>query len=252
MASLPRSLARTVHAVAQLEASASRWLPQSAQLAPADRDRWLERTRTLVRTLRWEPTHDFAITAEMAAAIAGHIAYVILGLDRDALAAARTVVVSPTTMILTEPRPGPSPYTMTDRPLSVIGHTSAHGPMFVAWDAVIAQAARPDLGGNVVFHEVAHRLDVLDGTFDGTPPMADRARRRRWIQVCQAQFDALRAHSGAHVLRPYAGKSPAEFFAVATEVFFTRGGDLGDDQPELYAVLADYYRQTPAHRAPRV
>ena len=40
--------------------------------------------------------------------------------------------------------------------------------------------------------------------------------------------------------------NPAEFFAVATEAFFERPRALREKQPELYAQLAEFYRQDPA------
>jgi Mlc titration factor MtfA (ptsG expression regulator) len=62
---------------------------------------------------------------------------------------------------------------------------------------VQADAAHSERGRNVVFHELPHRLDLLDSTFDGTQPLHDREVRRRWTGVCQAEFDALRAGSGS-------------------------------------------------------
>ena len=44
----------------------------------------------------------------------------------------------------------------------------------------------------------------------------------------------------------YAGTNEAEFFAVATETYFTRPLDLGYEHPELYALLGDFYRFLPA------
>ena len=49
-------------------------------------------------------------------------------------------------------------------------------------------------------------------------------------------------------LRSYAGTNPAEFFAVATEAFFTLPVAMRQDKPALYEVLSDYYRQDPAAR----
>ena len=49
-------------------------------------------------------------------------------------------------------------------------------------------------------------------------------------------------------LRPYAGTNPGEFFAVATETFFTMPVQMQSARPELYEVLAGYYRQDPAAR----
>ena len=102
-----------------------------------------------------------------------------------------------------------------------------------------------------MYHEFAHQLDMLDGITDGTPPLGDDdAARARWVEVCTAAYDMVRAE-GSPVLRPYAGTNPAEFFAVATEVFFNRPLDLRTHEPALYAELQAFYRQDPAARADR-
>jgi Mlc titration factor MtfA (ptsG expression regulator) len=104
---------------------------------------------------------------------------------------------------------------------------------------------------NVVYHEFAHQLDMLDGITDGTPPLEDEAARRRWVEVCTAAYDSVRAE-GSPVLRAYAGTNPAEFFAVATEAFFNRPSELSEHEPALYAELRSFYRQDPAERLRRV
>jgi Mlc titration factor MtfA (ptsG expression regulator) len=103
----------------------------------------------------------------------------------------------------------------------------------------------------VVLHEFAHKLDMLDGMVDGTPPLLDGAARRRWIAVCTAEYDLLRAGEGGDLLRGYAAVNPGEFFAVATEVFFDRPGELQSQKPALYDVMRAFYRQDPAARARR-
>ncbi len=68
--------------------------------------------------------------------------------------------------------------------------------------------------------------------------------------MCTAAYDTVRAE-GSPVLRPYAGTNPAEFFAVATEVFFNRPLDVRQHEPALYSELQAFYRQDPAGRAER-
>ena len=46
----------------------------------------------------------------------------------------------------------------------------------------------------------------------------------------------------------YGATSPAEFFAVITEMFFEKPRALKRRHPELYAELAGFYRQDPAAR----
>ncbi len=114
----------------------------------------------------------------------------------------------------------------------------------------VAPASRP-AGQNVVYHEFAHQLDMLDGITDGTPPLGDEEARLRWVDVCTTAYDTVRAED-----RPcceiYAGTNPAEFFAVATEVFFNRPVDLREHEPALYAELQAFYQQDPAAWIPVV
>ena len=51
---------------------------------------------------------------------------------------------------------------------------------------------------------------------------------------------------GRSVLRRYASKNEAEFFAVATEMFFEKPKKLKDEHPELYELLREAYGQDPA------
>ena len=48
------------------------------------------------------------------------------------------------------------------------------------------------------------------------------------------------------VLSGYGSTSPAEFFAVASEVFFENGKRMKDRLPKLYAQLEQYYGVDPA------
>ena len=56
------------------------------------------------------------------------------------------------------------------------------------------------------------------------------------------------AHLFEHLMFNGSENNPGEFFAVVTEVFFTRGAELAADRPDLYGLLRDFYRQDPAGR----
>jgi hypothetical protein len=90
---------------------------------------------------------------------------------------------------------------------------------------------------------------MLDGIIDGTPPIS-RASMKPWVAVCTEVFESLRAGQVRPPLRLYGGTNPGEFFAVATEAFFDAAVLLATLEPALYAVLADFYQQDPAARAP--
>ena len=101
------------------------------------------------------------------------------------------------------------------------------GPLMVAWSSARREAAQTrGSGRDVVLHEFAHKLDMLDGTIDGTPLIDDADSRQRWIDVCTGRVRGRPDRRRAALLRSYAGTNPGEFFAVATETFFTRPVDL--------------------------
>ena len=122
------------------------------------------------------------------------------------------------------------------------------GPVLLAWDEARFAARHRGRGRNVVLHEFAHKMDMLDGVIDGTPVMPDRTALDRWIKVCAAELALMRAGEAGPLLDDYAATDPGEFFAVATEVFFDRPVDLRNAKPELYDVLLGFYRQDPAAR----
>jgi Mlc titration factor MtfA (ptsG expression regulator) len=97
-------------------------------------------------------------------------------------------------------------------------------------------------------------LDMADGIADGVPPLPDRAAREAWRRVLGEEFHGFcdRVDAGEEtLLDPYGAESVDEFFAVASEVFFVAPGQLQLEHPQLYALLAGYYRQDPARRTAR-
>jgi Mlc titration factor MtfA (ptsG expression regulator) len=224
-------------------------------LDDTDADRHADLTADLLGRWTWEAARGFDLTDDVRVTVAGSAALLVLGLDDpDPYRRVRAVVVHGGGMTLRGPRPGPSLGVVTEAPRHVDGHTTDRGPVFVSWRAARRDLDRPERGHNVVLHEFAHRLDMLDGVVDGTPPMA-APKREVWAAVCTRHYDAVRAGAGPRdpddrpLLRRYAGTGVGEFFAVATEVFFTRPAALRAAAGDLYRVLADYYGQDPADRA---
>jgi Mlc titration factor MtfA (ptsG expression regulator) len=220
-----------------------------ALLDEAERAELGELMDVLLRAKRWEAARGFELTDEVRVVIAAQASLLILGLGAEFYRAVGSIIVHPTTMTFRGVRPGPAAGVVTDAPLPILGQAQhQRGPVVIAWDAARADARHPERGHNVVFHEFAHKLDMLDDLVDGTPPLSDRTARERWIDVCTAEYRLLRAGRGGHLLRAYATVNPGEFFAVATEVFFDLPGEMLEQKPDLYGVLRDFYRQDPARR----
>lgn len=197
-------------------------------------------------TKRWEASRGFALDDEIRATVALNAGVLYLGVDGEPFSNVAAIVIHPTTIVMQGERPGPSPGVVTDAPLPAQGHTSAQGPVFIAWDAVERDLTAP--ATNVVLHEFAHKLDALSGVMDGTPRLHDKEQLREWVEICTGELHALRRGHASSVLRPYAATNPSEFFAVTTESFFEQPSALLTEKPELYGVLRRFYGQDTAAR----
>jgi len=131
------------------------------------------------------------------------------------------------------------------------GESWPGGPVVLSWEALDDSGSVAAGGANVVIHEFAHKLDMMDGEADGVPPLPSRAARERWIAVFDAEFDRFCRDVDARretFLDPYAGEHEAEFFAVASEAFFESPNALKRNFPRLYELFRGFYRQDPAKR----
>src|SRR5262249_38046228 len=112
-----------------------------------------------------------------------------------------------------------------------LGEAWYRGPVVLSWADVLRDSQHPGRGTNLVWHEFAHQLDMLDREVDGTPPLENAAQYRRWTQVMSEEFERLRTAARKRLptlLDPYGASSEGEFFAVATECFFDRPVELRD------------------------
>jgi Mlc titration factor MtfA (ptsG expression regulator) len=143
------------------------------------------------------------------------------------------------------------------------------GPVVLSWeDARDGTAGGATPGANVVIHEFAHKIDLLDGAADGIPPLDPRWHagldRAEWTSTLEDAYErfcaelelvdeAIPAHIDpdspaarryyAHLpLDPYAGTDSAEFFAVSSEAFFLHPAPLAAAFPAWHTLLQRFYR----------
>ena len=131
------------------------------------------------------------------------------------------------------------------------GEAWLQGPVILAWPGV--QASGQWNGYNLVIHELAHKLDMLNGDANGQPPLHRNMRTDDWATALQSAYDALNQQLDRHphatpAIDPYAAESPGEFFAVCSEYFFSAPQVLQHSFPEVYAQLQLFYRQDPLAR----
>lgn len=220
-----------------------------------ERRRLCELVQIFIAQKHWEGCNGLELTDEIRVTIAGQACLLVLELQRVPYPNVETILVYPSTFV---PKRAPDPIFAPPiivpalEPLD--GEAHRHGPVILTWDSVRRSARHPEHGHNVVFHEFAHKLDMLDGAVDGVPPLGSRAEYERWNEVMTAEYERLREVSDRGYdtfLDPYGGTDEAEFFAVVTEVFFDTPLELADEHAALYEVLAAFYRQDTAARARR-
>ena len=126
------------------------------------------------------------------------------------------------------------------------GECWEHGPVILSLADSIQAAEAPTSGYHVVVHEIAHKLDLLDGSLNGVPYLPDTKWRARWVADFQDAFDELcmQLEAGDDTLiDPYASEEPGEFFAVVSEYHFTDPELLATHMPKVAAHLSQFYER---------
>lgn len=132
------------------------------------------------------------------------------------------------------------------------GEAWARGPIVLSWDDAASRQARSmGRASNVILHEFAHKLDMLDGHANGCPPLHAGMNADTWARDFAEAYDRFErrlAMGAGSVLDPYAASDPAEFFAVCSEAFFIRPVEVREEFPRVYEQLRAFYHQDPAQR----
>jgi hypothetical protein len=129
----------------------------------------------------------------------------------------------------------------------LIGEAWDQGPVILSWADVQADLDEPDAGFCVAVHEIAHKLDVLDGVLDGTPPLP-AAWQRQWADDFQQAYDTLARDVDRRrrtLIDGYAAEAPEEFFAVCSEYHFSDPRTLKRAMPKVAAHLERFYGPSP-------
>jgi Mlc titration factor MtfA (ptsG expression regulator) len=129
------------------------------------------------------------------------------------------------------------------------GESWDRGPLILSWADV--EAGRQLDGYNVVLHEIAHKLDALDGVTTGKPPLHRGMSEGQWQSVFSAAYAdfCARVDAGEAVaIDDYAASEPSEFFAVFSEAFFETPERVVASYPAVYDQLRAFYRQDPLKR----
>ena len=223
-------------------------LPIVATLRDPDAEKLRGLAASFLRAKSLEGAGGFELQEETRVMVAAQACVPILELGMEAYAGWRSVIVYPGGFVSR----GTSVDEMGvehewEEPRS--GESWFQGPVVLSWEDVAASGRLE--GYNVVIHEMAHKLDMLNGDANGFPPLHAEMDGARWYRVFSEAFEHLcvRVEAGKETdIDDYATEGPDEFFAVTSEYFFELPEVLDECYPKVYAELRAFYRQDPMER----
>ncbi|MFC0397163.1 zinc-dependent peptidase [Paraburkholderia rhizosphaerae] len=234
-------------------------LPFLAWLDASDQARLRDMTSLFLAQKEFSTAHELELTDEISVAIATQACLPVLNLGLDLYRGWVGVIVYPGEFVIRK--------TVEDE--DGIVHEVEHdasgeawegGPVVLSWED--AQMTDGSDAYNVVIHEFAHKIDMVTGAADGHPPLFRRLHApldsAAWADVFDHAYDQFCAKVDAipdrrwarfereSLIDPYAADHPSEFFAVCSEALFVKPREFEAEYPQLYRLLARYYRQDPA------
>jgi MtfA peptidase len=191
------------------------------------------------------------VTDEVRVTIAAQACLLLLGRQNGGFPGLRQVLVYPGAFLVERFHPVVlgGVVLQSQEPRVLSGESWTHGQVVLSWQSVLEGAALPDDGRNVVIHEFAHQLDQEKGYANGAPWLGRTDRYPRWSRVMGEEYARLQYRAGVgepSLFSAYGATNPAEFFAVASEVFFEQPREMAAMHPVLYGELAMLYRLDPA------
>lgn len=200
-----------------------------------------------------DKTFSAAGGAEVDAAVQLNIAVqaclLTLKLDADSYRGWNEIILYPDEFL--RPRVEMDEAGVVHHTRDILAGESWHGGPLVLSLADVEASGQAD-GFNVVLHEFAHKLDMLNGDANGFPPLHRGMDSASWARDFSAAYADLSARVDAGedtAIDPYATANPAEFFAVLSEVFFETPHVLNTEYPAIYRQLQQFYRQHPLRRS---
>jgi MtfA peptidase len=206
-----------------------------------------ELTTWFLRSKAINGVQGLEVTPAMRVAVAAQACLLILNLESDCFDGWVEVILYPGAFRVNHEQRDAIGLVQNDANV-LSGEAWLRGPVILSWDDVERDSYHPNPGRNVVLHEFAHKLDGLNGVANGLPPLRRGMSRKRWAEDFSAAYDALClqvAEGKSACINPYAATSPAEFFAVSCEYFFTAPDTLQDCYPGVHRQLELFYRHAP-------
>lgn len=209
-------------------------------LDPQRRERVETDARVFANETNWEGCGGLKLSDGMKAVVSAMACLLVCDTRETLYEDVSSVLLYPAGYVAPQTR---GPLGIVSEGMARLGEAHLNGPVILSWSDAFRDATQ-HTGRNVVLHEFAHRLDMLDGLVDGTPPMPEWIDFSHWVDTMTTEYGALQTALDAGDVTPlgaYAATNPGEFFAVSTEAYFERPFALRTQRPELYDLLKQYY-----------
>ena len=253
-------------------------LPLLRRLHPYELHHLKVLAEELLHTKTITGARGFEITDEIAVFIMAQAALPVLNLTLDLYDDVPGIVVYPGAFVVRQKQIDQLGMVQEWRETLAGQAMDAGGAIVLSWEDV-EESSDFWSRRNVVIHEFAHKIDMRRRGANGCPPFLlpyhQGMQVDHWQRVFTTAFEDFRrrvrsferplqitADSPPDLLQqlheqgirplpmdPYAGKNAAEFYAVASEVFFTAPTQMALDYPDLYHLMARYYMQQPIAQA---
>lgn len=225
----------------------ARTLPFLARLASDRRDRLHGLVARFLADKTITPLQGLELDDEQRLQLAGLACLPLLEFGAEGLHGWRQVLVYPGAFRVQRRHHDEDTGVVDEWVDELSGEAWDQGPLVLSWDDIQAELAEPGEGYQLVVHEMAHKIDILDGAMDGTPPLpADW--QREWARDFQAAYEDFcrRVDEGEETpIDPYAAEAPEEFFAVASEYHFSAPELLAREMPAVARHLLRFYGASP-------
>ncbi|GAB2497836.1 M90 family metallopeptidase [Arenimonas alkanexedens] len=222
-------------------------LPWLTRLDDARRDRLFALTARFLAHKAITPVQGLVLAPAQARQLAALACLPLLEFGEEGLRGWSEVIVYPGAFRVRRRHHDEDTGVVAEWDDELAGEAWDQGPLVLSWEDLEADLAEPEAGFQLVVHEMAHKLDALDGAMDGTPPLP-AAWQREWARDFQTAYGAFcaRVDAGEHTpMDPYAAEAPEEFFAVASEYHFSAPALLAAEMPAVAAHLQRFYGSSP-------
>ncbi|MEO6076458.1 MAG: M90 family metallopeptidase [Dokdonella sp.] len=215
-------------------------------MSPVRRERLREHAALFLADKRFHAAANHVVDPDQQIAIAALACIPLHRIGYRALRGWRDVIVYPSGFRSRREHHDEVTGVVTQIEDDMIGEAWDRGPIVLSWADIAHDLASPFDGLNVVIHEIAHKLDMLDGSINGTPKLPSSIPRKQWVATMQHAFDDMVRMVKEDIetpIDPYAAESVDEFFAVITEYHHSAPEQLARWMPDVAGLMDRYFGQ---------